>query len=308
MHPKPLETALMGRNVRDFGAWSRRAFLRRSSAALAGVALASRAGISRSAADGRWFKIGACEWSLRRSDPSCFAVAKDIGLDGVQVNLGSVANGLHLRREDVQKAYLEASRKHGVAIASLAIAEFNGVPLATEPVAALWLLDSLEVARALGVKVVLMAFFGRGELRADDARSVDRLVGLLKEVAPRAEKAGLILGLEDYLSAEENVRIIDRVGSGALQVYYDVGNSTDKGYDILKEIRFLGKDRICELHAKDGPHLFGKGRIDFREVRKAIDEIGYSGWIQIEGAAPNDLIQDYRANLAYLRDVFPAKG
>ena len=69
-------------------------------------------------------------------------------------------------------------------------------------------------------------------------------------LAVRAEKAGVILGLENYMSAEANLSIIDKVGSPAVQVYYDVGNSTDKGYDILKEIRLLGK-RICEFHAKD---------------------------------------------------------
>jgi L-ribulose-5-phosphate 3-epimerase len=142
----------------------------------------------------------------------------------------------------------------------------------------------------------------------DDTENIRRLVDVLKEVCPRAEKAGLVLGLEDYLSAEDNVRIMDRVRSPALQVYYDVGNSTDKGYDILKEIRLLGRERICEFHVKDGGQLLGKGRIDFREVRKAIDDIGYSGWLQIEGKTPNDLVPDYTADLAYLRALFPPPG
>ncbi len=55
--------------------------------------------------------------------------------------------------------------------------------------------------------------------------------------------------------------MIEKVASPALQVYYDVGNSTDKGYDIYKEIRLLGK-RICQFHFKDGNYLLGKGRID----------------------------------------------
>ena len=63
------------------------------------------------------------------------------------------------------------------------------------------------------------------------------------------------------------MRIIDRVGSPAVKVYYDVGNSTDKGRDVLKEIRTLGK-LICELHAKDGRHMLGQGRIDFKRFAK----------------------------------------
>ena len=57
-------------------------------------------------------------------DPASLAVAKQIGLDGVQVDMGTVANDMHLRRPEVQKAYLEASKRTGVAIASLAEAAF----------------------------------------------------------------------------------------------------------------------------------------------------------------------------------------
>ncbi|MBI2949401.1 MAG: sugar phosphate isomerase/epimerase, partial [Verrucomicrobia bacterium] len=89
----------------------------------------------------------------------------------------------------------------------------------------------------------------------------------------------------------------------AVQVYYDVGNSTDKGYDIYKEIRML-KGQICEFHFKDAAFLLGHGRIDFPKVREAMDEIGFSGWAQIEAAAPKDLVSDYQANLKYLRTVF----
>jgi sugar phosphate isomerase/epimerase len=156
----------------------------------------------------------------------------------------------------------------------------------------------------LDVRVVLIAQFHKGELK-DDQAGVARTVEVLKELAPRAERAGVILGLENYLSAEENLDIVKRVGSPAVQVYYDVGNSTDKGYDIYQEIRML-KGQICEFHAKDAGFMLGQGRVDFQKVREAMDDIGYSGWIQIEAAAPKDLVTDYRAHLAYLRKVFGA--
>lgn len=252
----------------------------------------------------RRFKIGACEWSLRKSDPSSLEVAKAIGLDGVQLNMGGLGNRMWLRQPEVQKQYLEASRKHGVQIGGLGLAEMNNIPLKSDLRAAVWLTDSIDVAVALGVKVILVAQFFNGELKGD-AAGTTRTVELLQDVAPKAERAGVILGLENYLSAEENLAIVDRVKSPAVQVYYDVGNSTDKGYDIYKELRML-KGRLCELHAKDAGHMLGKGRVDFGKVREAIDEIGFSGWIQIEAAAPNDLVKDYQTQLAYLRGVFNA--
>lgn len=250
----------------------------------------------------RRFGIGACEWSLRRSDPSSLDVAKQIGLDGVQVNLGSVRDHLHLRQPDVQQAYLDAAQRTGVRISSLALAELNNVPLKSDPQAEQWLADSIAVLQAMKLKIVLVAAFAKGDLLGDSA-GIDHTVEVLKRLAPRAEKAGVIFGLENYLSAKENLDILRRVGSPAVQVYYDLGNSTDKGYDIYDEIRLL-KGRICEFHAKDGNFMLGQGRIDFQKVRAAMDDIAYTGWIQIEAAAPHDLIADYRKDLQFLKRIF----
>ena len=144
-----------------------------------------------------------------------------------------------------------------------------------------WVSDSIDVCKALGVRVVLLAFFSNDDLR-DDPAGVDEVVRRLKAVAPKAEKAGVILGIESWLSADQHLEILERVGSKAVQVYYDVCNSTDRGYDIYKEIRKLGK-RICEFHAKENGSLLGQGKVDFHKVRAALDDIGYRGWMQIEG-------------------------
>ena len=281
---------------------TRRTSLKRASFAVAGFSLAAHLTPLFAAPEKRRFKIGACEWSLRKADPTCFDVAKQIGLDGVQVNMGNAANGMWLRRPDVQRNYIEAAKRTGLEIASLAMGDLNNVGLKSEPRAAIWLHDSIDVMKALGVNIVLVAQFFKGDLKGDKI-GTDRTVDLLKELAPRAEKAGVVLGLENYLSAEENLDILDRVKSPAVQVYYDVGNSTDKGYDIYREIRML-KGRICELHAKDGGFMLGQGRIDFAKVREAVDENGFTGWIQIEAAAPKDLVMDYKAHLGLLRKHF----
>jgi len=282
---------------------SRREMFACTGKTVAALALSAPLAPLFAAPESRGFKIGACEWSLRKADPTCFDVAKEIGLDGVQVNMGSVANNMHLRRPDMQRAYLDAAKRTGLEIASLAMGELNNVPLKNDPRASLWLLDSIEVMKALGVNVVLVAAFGKGELKGDKA-GIEMTVEVLKEIAPRAEKAGVTLGIENYLSTAENLDIIQRVGSPAVKIYYDVGNSTDKGYDIYAEIRAM-KGQVCEFHAKDAGFMLGKGRVDFKKVREAMDEIGYRGWIQIEAAAPKNLVTDYQANREFLKSVFP---
>jgi sugar phosphate isomerase/epimerase len=156
--------------------------------------------------------------------------------------------------------------------------------------------------------VILLAFFGKGDLKGD-VSGTDEVVRRLKRVAPKAEKAGVLLGIESWLSAEEHVAIIERVGSPAVKVYYDVANSEKMGYDIYEEIRWLGQQKlICEFHAKENGFLLGQGRVDFKKVREAMDAIDYSGWVQIEGAVPEGapMLPSYRSNQKFLRDVLNA--
>jgi len=290
----------------DSKSLTRRDVFRYGAAAVAGMSTlsgcSSWAGHKSNKAKG--FRIGVCDWNLGKNcDPGSFAVAREIGLDGVQVSLGSAANNMKLRQPEVQQQFLAESRAQGVAIASLAIGELNNIPYKSDPRAEEWVSDSIDVCSALGVDVVLLAFFGKGDLR-DDPKGIDEVVTRLKRVASKAEKAGVMLGFESWLSAEAHLDIIERVGSSALKVYYDVGNSHLRGYDIYQEIRMLG-DHICEFHAKDYEFLFGQGKVDFPKVRQALDDIGYQGWIQIEGAQPKGLIKSYQENAAYLRSVFP---
>ncbi len=283
---------------------SRRRMLRRSTQAAAGLVFASRYAPLFAAAGQRRFRIGACDWSIgKMGDPAAFAVAKEIGLDGVQVSLGTASNDMRLRRLEVQQEYKDAARNAGLEIASLAIGELNNIPYKSDPRTVAWVSDSVEVCKALGVKVVLLAFFANDDLRGDKA-GVDEVVRRLKVVAPKAEKAGVILGIESWLSAEQHLEIVERVGSKAVQVYYDVCNSNEMGYDIYKEIRKLGK-LICEFHAKENGSLLGKGKVDFQKVREAMDDIGYRGWIQIEGAVPpgGQMLESYQANCKFLRGI-----
>lgn len=284
----------------------RRSFLKHSAQAAAVGLFSSNLAPLLADENTRGFKIGACQWNLGTDDESCFEIARQIGLDGVQVNMGRVSNDMHLRKPEVQKAFAEAAKKAGVEIASLAIGEMNRVPLKSDPRAAEWLDQSLDICKALGLTVSMPACFHKGDLDMSKTAEIDHLVRVLKEVCPRAEREGIVIGLESYLSAEDNMRLIDLVGSPAMRIYYDVGNSTDKGRDIFREICLLG-DLICEFHAKDGRHMLGQGRIDFRKVREAMDDIDYRGWIQIEAARPNGLLPDYRAHCQYLKEIFPAK-
>ncbi len=274
----------------------------------AGFAVSPLAGLL--AADKkRLFKIAACDWSIgRRGQPSALELAQKIGLDGVQVSFGAPGDEYDLRKETVRRQYLDAAKKHGTAIASLAMGLLNSIPYSSDPRAAQWVQQCIDVMPKLKQKVVLLAFFGKGDIKGKPELQ-QAVIRRLKQAAPKAEKAGVVLGLETRLNVDDHLRILEAVGSPAVQVYYDVANMTKQGYDIYKEIRILGRDRLCEIHCKENGYLLGQGRVDFPKVKEAVDEIGWNGWLIIEGAVGKgmSMLDSYKLNQKYLRSVFPTR-
>jgi L-ribulose-5-phosphate 3-epimerase len=252
------------------------------------------------------YTIGACDWSIENmSNLGALEMAKQIGLDGAQLSLGLKTNDMHLRRKDVQEAYKSLAKIFNVGFTGLAIGELNNYPLKSDAQTDKWVYDSIDVAKVLGIKVVLLAFFADGDLK-NDTKGTEAVIQKLKAILPHAEKNGIILGIESWLSAEEHMYIIDAVGSPNLQVYYDVANSEKMGYDIYKEMIWLGKKKqICEFHFKENDALLGKGRVDFVKVKKCLDEINYTGAIQIEGAVPKGatMLNSYVLNNEFVRDL-----
>jgi sugar phosphate isomerase/epimerase len=198
----------------------------------------------------------------------------------------------------------------GIKISSIAIGELNGVPYKSDPRTEQWVWDSVDVAKNLNVPVVLLAFFGKNDLRNDDVGKKE-VINRLKKVAPHAEKNGIVLGIESYLSADEHLDIINKVGSASIKVYYDFRNTADAGYDTVAEFKKLGKNMICELHMKENGFLLGKGTLDWQAIGNAVYDSGYygDGWMQIEGATPDgaDVVESYKHNLSFLKNIF-SKG
>ena len=74
-------------------------------------------------------------------------------------------------------------------------------------------------------------------------------------------------------------------------------------FDVVKESRWLGKDRICQMHHKDNPHYMGEGSIPFPEVVRAMRDIGFAGYANLETEThPAATVEaDMRRNLAFIR-------
>jgi sugar phosphate isomerase/epimerase len=257
---------------------------------------------------GAQFKIGVTDWNLKlENKPEAVTLAKKLGFEGVQVSLGKGSDRLPLSDPALQQTYLAESKRVGLPLASVCLEVLHRNILKSDPLGLRFVAESIPAARALGVKVVLLPFFGKGALT--NRAEMDYVGYALREVAADAEKAGVILGLEDTISARDNVSIMERTKSPAVLTYYDVGNSTKAGFNVVEEIRWLGADRICEVHLKDNPGYLGKGTIDFPAVVDALADIGFKQWAQLETDTPSGSVEaDMTTNLAYIRGVMDRRS
>ena len=273
--------------------------------------------------------VGMCDWNLGgAANPNIIPKAQKAHLDGIQVSVGTNPDNIPLREKAVRQKYIEMGKRYNIIFHSVAAGGIlNKIPLATEPQSAVYVIDAIEAAKALGAKNILIAFFGNGDLRRKDSagkyrnlkdgnfssyelddQRVERVVAALRQIVPRAEDAGVALGLENTLTAKQNLDIIDRIGSKIAQVYYDVGNSTGNGYDVPNEIRLLGNDRICEVHLKDRKtKILGspEGQVDMKKCADAFTAIGYNKWLVLETSGrKGKFIEDTRKNVAFVKKTF----
>ncbi|MBO0719257.1 MAG: sugar phosphate isomerase/epimerase [Blastocatellia bacterium] len=168
---------------------------------------------------------------------------------------------------------------------------------------------SLHNAKLWGAETVLLV---PAVVRPDTTytQAWQRSLPQIRKLIPLAQELGVIIAIEEVwnkflLSAPEMVRYLDEFESPWIKAYCDVGNMVHYGYP-QEWIRVLGK-RIVKFHLKDFNTKtmqfvpLYEGSIDWKEVRKAIGEIGYSGFLTVELSASRDELNDGHA--AWLREV-----
>jgi hexulose-6-phosphate isomerase len=242
---------------------------------------------------------------IERKYPLLRAIARaaQLGYQGYEIDIGDFGNtglGLHWPEEFTHERVVaagEAARAAGIEISSLCLGVLwrfypTSPDSATREQAVEIIRQSAPFAALVGAKVILLPVGQPDSLTPEQAR--DRLVEVLCECAPEAEKAGVVYGVENVgqalaRTADDLLEIVTRVGSPACQVYYDVGNATWQGADPAADIRKLG-DHIKMMHVKDfgltpqGREVatIGDGKVNWPAVFEAIRAIEYDGFLTLE--------------------------
>ena len=234
-----------------------------------------------------------------------FVQAKKFGFEGVELWLdpnGPVYPEITEKELDVIK---NDANEAGIELYSLAATVYWGVSLVSDDEnqreqAKSYVKDQLRIASYLGCETILVIPGHTGVSFAPALGIVDyeeaykRAVMAARELAAYAEKAGVVIGMENVwnkflMTPIEMKNFIDEVGSPWVQSYFDVGNVLLTSYPE-HWVKILGK-RISKVHFKDFKTSIGNldgfcdlltGDVDYSAVMSALKNAGYDGWATCE--------------------------
>lgn len=289
----------------------RRDFLRISAAGAAAVA--ARPVLGAGSTPPR-YRVGVCDWMiLKRQKLGAFGLAQEIDADGVEVDMGSLGARETFESKLADPAererFLAEAADRGVAICSLAMSGFYAQSFAERPTVPRMVGDCLATMSAMGVRVAFLPLGVQGDLvKRPELRPV--VVERLKRFGAEAEEAGLVIGVETALDAAAEAELLDEIGSPGVRSYFNFANALQAGRDLHAELKTLGADRICQIHAsdEDGVWLEKNERIDVPAVKATLDGMGWSGWLVVErsrdASDARNVRRNFGANVAYLKRVF----
>ncbi|MBL9118113.1 MAG: sugar phosphate isomerase/epimerase [Verrucomicrobiaceae bacterium] len=170
---------------------------------------------------------------------------------------------------------------------------------------------ALQDTRAVGGHSVLLVV-GKGE-DGPEKEIWERSVENIKKAVPLAAELGVQIVIENVWNqflynhdggadqnAEKFVKYVDEFNSPWVGMQFDIGNHWKYG-SMGDWIRQLGNKRVLKLDVKgfsrkdDKFTPIGQGDIDYADVRKALHEINFHGWLAAE-VAGGDL--DYLKGVA----------
>lgn len=237
-----------------------------------------------------------------------FDLARDLGFDGIEWIFQADGGRENPIRHDAGRSLIrECIMQSRVRVLSVCADYFMahpffGVSPREQAESVTVLLDLIGQARSVGASMVLIPVLEAAAIRNASDRA--ELKACLREPLALARSVEVRLGLETELPASEYLRLVEEIGHESVAVYYDVGNAAAKGYDVVADVRCLGK-YLHGVHVKDrilgGQSVpLGQGQVDFARFFYALAEVGYSGAVVLEAVYGNDYLEDAKRHLGFV--------
>jgi len=293
---------------------NRRIFIRQAALATAGICLPGVLSAALTVKKGQRYKIAVIDLMiLKRQKISALQLTKDIGADGLEIDMGGLGNrdtfDNKLADPLIRQQYLDKANELGLEICALAMTGFYAQSLATRPTYKQMIGDCITTMKQMNVKVAFLPLGISGDLKRNpELRPV--LIERLRVAGDMAEKAGVVIGIETALPAAEELKLLKEIGSPFVKIYFNFSNPLKEGRDLIAELKILGSKNICQIHCtdEDGVWLQDNKRLDMMKVKQTLDRMNWRGWLVIERSRdsknPKSVTENFGANTKYLKAIF----
>ena len=264
-------------------------------------------------------KIGAMTTSFRKPFEEALEASAALGVDGVQIWATNITYyhpdrpvgelDPELTREEEQRELMRTLSRLGMGISALCGDLGRGFVrpdhIAEDVEKTKRMMD---LARALGVKV-LTSHIGRipEDPSAPEYRTATEA---LEEIGRYGDRIGVVFASETGPETGAALaKFLRRLKTRSIKANYDPANMVYHGFDPVQGVYDL-REFIVHTHAKDaigpGPRRgevpLGEGEVPWRRYLRALQEIGYDGYLTIEREVGEDPAADIVTAAKFLRE------
>lgn len=237
-------------------------------------------------------KFGCVAWGLPGGGYFAPQIAKEAGLDGIQLELGSYEWGYPLAQKQIQQAYLEDGQKLGIKYPSIVLNDVmehefihgnnneNGKIAYDQMELAVW------VAEEMGISKIMVPNFLKNLITKD--AHIEATKDALRFICEKTLKNNITIMTENALDYKKQIQMIKDINMPNLTVHFDTQNfKFNFNMDQCEQLEGLYSYMDNQLHVKDGINepggcLLGEGNTDFFLQMEILKKHHYNGWIILE--------------------------
>lgn len=262
------------------------------------------------------YQVGVCDWMvLKRQKLGAFELAKQLGCDGIELDMGSLGQREafdNKLRDDAEAAHFKhVADSLGIRVGAVAMSGFYAQDLSKKDTYLSLAADCFDTMDKMGgVRVAFLPLGGCGNDWATDKQKRAIIVRRLHEIGEMARQRGKVVGIDTPLDAAGNLRLLKEVKSDGIAIFYKFQTIIEHGWNLNKDLRKLGARNICAIHATNTDSLWLRDdpAIDMPVVRRTLDQMGWSGWLFVERSRDVKMVRNvkmnYGSNVRYLKETF----
>ncbi len=260
------------------------------------------------------YRIAAADiMMLKRQKIGAIQLAHQLGMDGLELDMGGLGKRLtfdnQLLNDSVRNAFLQQSTALNIEFCAMSMSGYYAQSFCERDSFIPSIADCIRTMQLLNVKVGFLPLGVQCDLvKRPDLR--DSVIARLKIIGSMASVAGVVIGIETALDARTEKKLLVDVGDPSIKSYFNFSNALKNQRDLIKELKILGKDQIIQIHCTDddGVLLKDNPRLNMVAVKRALDKMGWSGWLVLERSRdakePNNVKKNFGSNAEYMKSIF----